>query len=351
MITNFTIIHNAFKLNGKHYTLSALKEVALDFAKQESYKTHVGNFLLDWLNDKDYVVVNTSGSTGTPKAIKLQKQAMVYSAKATGDFFKLEPNHKILHCLPSNFIAGKMMIVRALVLGLDVHIVTPSSKPLEEISKEYEFCAMVPLQLENSLKKIHKIKTLIVGGAAVSNILKNKLETLSTRIYATYGMTETITHIAIKPLNYSNETSYYNTLPNITVKTDERECLVINASQLNSEAIVTNDVVTLKSETSFKLLGRYDNIINSGGIKFIPEQIEQKLQPLINSRFFIASENDKQLGERLIIIIEAEENSINPSIFSVLEKYETPKKIYYLNRFIETTTSKINRIKTLKLTK
>ncbi|AXT19882.1 O-succinylbenzoic acid--CoA ligase [Flavobacteriaceae bacterium AU392] len=349
MITNFTKIHNAFKLNGKHYTLTALKEVALDFAKQESYKVHIGNFLLDWLNNEDYVVVNTSGSTGIPKAIKLQKQAMIYSAKATGDFFKLEPNHKILHCLPSNFIAGKMMLVRALVLGLDVHIVTPASNPLEGINKEYEFCAMVPLQLENSLKKLYKIKTLIVGGAAVSNTLKNELENLSTRIYATYGMTETITHIAVKALNYSNNSLYYSVLPNIIVKTDERGCLVINAPQLNPKAIVTNDLVTLKSETSFKLLGRYDNIINSGGIKFIPEQIEQKLQHLINSRFFIASENDKQLGERLIIIIEAEENSIDSSVFSVLEKYETPKKIYYLNRFIETATSKINRIETLKL--
>ncbi|RLD28142.1 MAG: O-succinylbenzoic acid--CoA ligase [Bacteroidetes bacterium] len=362
MVPDFAKVHNKFKLNREHFTHTQLKEVAYSFVKEgEPYESVLGDFLLDWLDDKDYVIVKTSGSTGLPKIIKLQKQAMVNSAIATGDCFNLEPGFTALHCLPVYFIAGKMMLVRAIILGLELDIVEPSSNPLQDVFKKYDFCAMLPMQLQNSLDKLHKIKTVIIGGASVSKQLQEKIQDISTKVYATYGMTETITHIAVKQLNVVSslrgETTkqsvedYYQTLPNITISQDERDCLVIDAPKLNDEIIVTNDIVKLYSETEFEVLGRYDNMINSGGIKLFPEQIETKLKPKMNQRFFIASEKDETLGEKLILVLEGESNNLETEVFEGLDTYEIPKQVYAVTQFKETSTGKIKRFETLKLLK
>ena len=349
MIPHYSKIHLKFRLNGKSYTKNTLKELAYCYIKEEQpFEIYIANFLLDWLDDKNYVSVKTSGSTGKPKVIQIKKQAMVNSAIATGVFFDLRPSNRVLHCLPSNFIAGKMMLVRAIILGLELDVINPTSEPLSEISKTYDFCAMVPLQVQNSLRELHHIKTLIIGGALVSENLKLKLSDLSTRIYATYGMTETITHIAIKQLNHL-EDPFFKVLSNVSISKDNRDCLIINAPHLTDETVITNDVVSIKSDLEFELLGRYDNVINSGGIKLIPEQIEKKLQDVISYRFFIASKPDKSLGEQLILVVESEKETINTSIFDILDKYEHPKSIYYLKQFVETQTSKINRQATLQL--
>ena len=353
MIPSFTKVHNKFKLNNEHFNHSSLREVAYRFVKEgEGYQKQIGNFLLDWLDSKNYILVKTSGSTSKPKLIKLEKQAMVHSAIATGNYFNLKDGNKALHCLPTEFIAGKMMLVRAMILGLEIDIVAPSSNPLRLINKSYDFCAMVPLQLQNSIEKLSKISTLIVGGAAVSNELQNQIQDSSCKIFATYGMTETVTHIAVRPLNGSNSISdSYNIFPEVSISKDDRDCLVINAPNLNKALIITNDVVELCSESSFKLLGRFDNVINSGGIKLFPEQIEAKLKPHITDRFFIASKTDGRLGEQLIMVIESNVNTVDSSTFSDLDTYEKPKHIYNVERFIETDSGKIQRSKTLALLK
>ncbi|MEM6687205.1 MAG: AMP-binding protein, partial [Bacteroidota bacterium] len=276
MIPTFKNIHLKFKLDGNYFSREALKEVAYSYVKEGTPNEQIiGDFLLDWLDEKDYVVVNTSGSTGMPKSIRLDKQAMVDSALATGDFFGLEPGNTALHCLPSNFIAGKMMLIRAMILGLSLDVVAPTSNPLQRLKKNYDFCAMVPLQVEHSFASLHHIKTLIVGGAPASAALVERLQDVSTKVFATYGMTETITHIAAKPLNHlsKNKKASYQTLPNIQITTDNRNCLVIAAPSITKEKISTNDVVEIISQTEFNWLGRYDNVINSGGIKLHPEQI------------------------------------------------------------------------------
>ena len=362
MVPDFVKVHNKFKLNRVHYSYTQLREVAYSFVKEgELYEQVLGDFLLDWLDENDYVAVKTSGSTGQPKQIKLQKQAMVYSAIATGDYFGLESGFTALHCLPVDFIAGKMMLIRAIVLGLELDVIKPSSNPLQDVFKNYNFCAMLPMQVQNSLDKLHKIKTVIIGGGRVSLSLQEQLQDVSTKVYATYGMTETITHIAVKQLNdfptLRGETtkqsveSHYKTLPNITISQDERACLVIDAPQLNNKTIVTNDIVKVYSETEFEVLGRYDNMINSGGIKMFPEQIEAKLQPKMNQRFFIASEKDKTLGEKLILVLEGESKHFETGFFEGLDTFEIPKHIYSVIHFKETSTGKIKRAETLKLLK
>jgi O-succinylbenzoic acid--CoA ligase len=362
MVPDFVKVHNKFKLNRKHYNYNQLKEVAYSFVKEgKLYEQVLGNFLLDWLDENDYVVVKTSGSTGQPKKIKLQKQAMVNSAITTGDYFGLESGFTALHCLPVDFIAGKMMLIRAIVLGLELDVVEPSSNPLQNIYKNYDFCAMVPMQLQNSLEELHRIKTAIVGGGRVSLSLQEKTQGISTKVYATYGMAETISHIAVKPLNHftslRGETTkqsvepHYKTLPNITISQDERDCLVIDAPKLNEKTIVTNDIVKLYSEIEFEVLGRYDNMINSGGLKLFPEHIEAKLIPKINQRFFIASEKDENLGEKLILVLEGESNNLKTKVFEGLDTYEMPKQVYAVTKFKETSSGKIKRTETLKLLK
>ncbi len=354
MIPSYNKVHLKFKLNKVHYSYDDLMEVAYSFVKEGlPYEQIIGGFLLDWLDKKDYIIVNTSGSTGNSKYIKIKKQAMVNSAIATGNFFKLKPGDTALYCLPAHYIAGKMMLVRAMILGMELDLAQPTSQPIFDYEKHYDFAAMVPLQLEKTYGYCNAIKTIIVGGAAVSNTLKIVIQDIKPNVYETYGMTETVTHIALKKLNnfYNTEqveASHFKVLPNILISQDERNCLVINAPRISKESIITNDIVKLYSDTTFEWLGRYDNIINSGGVKLCPEQIEAKLQNKIKQRFFITSEKEDLLGEQLVLVVEGNSNIIDNALFSDLEKFEKPKIVYSINRFIETSSGKIQRKKTLK---
>ncbi|WGH75934.1 AMP-binding protein [Tenacibaculum tangerinum] len=350
--------HKSFQLNGVSFSS---EEELLRYSR--TINVSVFSFLSEWFAKEDVVVVQTSGSTGKPKLIPLQKAYMVNSAKATGTFFDIQENTTALLCLSTDYIAGKMMLVRALVLGWKLDIVEAVSNPLRETNKHYDFSAMVPMQLQNSLKEIHQVKKLIVGGGAVSNELIKEIQNLPTAIFATYGMTETITHIAVKKLNNcasltggitnhpaNKENFHYKALPHVQLSQDNRNCLVIDAPKVAEERIVTNDVVRLISTTSFEWLGRYDNVINSGGVKLHPEKIEEKLANIITHRFFVAGIPDKRLGERLILVVEGKENSVisnEVSNLAVLSKYEIPKEIYFIPKFIETATKKIQRKKTL----
>ncbi len=348
MTPTFDKVHNSFKLDGRHFSFEELKEVAYSFIKEgELFEQQIGHFLSDWLDGNDFIEVNTSGSTGTPKTIKLKKQAMVNSAIATGDFFNLRPGHTALLCLPATYIAGKMMLIRAMVLGLEIDSVQPTTTPAFDTKKHYDFCAMIPAQAEHTLSKLNNIKTLIIGGAPMSFNLKQKLQVLKTNVFETYGMTETITHIAVKQLK-DQDNNYFKTLPNITISQNKKDCLVIEAPQLTPEKIVTNDVVKLHSKTTFEWLGRQDNVINSGGVKLFPEQIEAKLQSKIDVRFFITSEADTTFGDVAILVLEADGNLLDKAVFAGLTSIEIPKKIYAISAFAETTSGKINRLKTLE---
>ncbi len=349
MKPTFKEVHHEFRLNGHSFTLEDLKEVAYSFIKEgEPYEMVIGDFLTDWLNNSETIEVRTSGSTGNAKTILLEKSKMLNSAIATGSFFNLHAGDNTLLCLPADYIAGKMMLVRALVLGLHLWCVPPNASPLSKNKRPYDFVAMIPLQLANSLTELPLVKTLIVGGAAVSSKLQKTLETYTTQVFETYGMTETITHIAVRRIN-GNESGVqaFRCLPDIQVSTDERDCLLIDAPAIIDGTVRTNDVVKLVSSKAFEWKGRYDNIINSGGIKLNPEQIEAKIAPFINNRYFVVGVPDESLGQRLVLLVEGDIDTEivlqEISELTSLTKFEKPKQIKCIPSFTVTNNGKVQR--------
>ena len=351
--------HSCFKLNKNHYTNSDLRKVAYNLIKEgEPFEGGIGDFLLDWVKPSAVLEVKTSGSTGIPKKIKLRKEHMINSAIATGKFFELPEKSTALHCLPAEFIAGKMMLVRAMVLGWELDLVLPSSNPLDQVFKTYDFCAMTPFQLDNSIGRLHLIKKLIVGGGAVAPNLQLMVQGLNTKVYETFGMTETVSHIAAKRLNPKKKKKKnipFKVLPYINISQDARGCLVVKAPRLANEVVVTNDVVEILTYKKFNWKGRIDNVINSGGIKLFPEEIERKLNEIIDGRFFVTAMPDDALGEKLVLFVEADFSEelitqLQEDIDSLknLDKYEKPKKIYLIQKFEETPNGKIHRENTIR---
>jgi O-succinylbenzoic acid--CoA ligase len=350
-------MNNKITINGMNYSKQMLLKKS-DESIENGEKNSFWNFIKAWLNEEDSIEVKTSGSTGTPKIIRIKKEQMRVSALATGRFFDLKPQDKALLCLPCDYIAGKMMVVRAFVLGLDLHLVEPSANPLTTVSSDFQFAAMIPLQvlnsLENTPEQFNRIEKVIIGGGVVDNSLLKKIQNVKNQCFATYGMTETVTHVAIKKLNGQAKTNTYEALQGVTFSKDERQCLVIDAPYLAENQIVTNDVIDLKSSTSFEWVGRFDNIINTGGIKVCPEKIEEKINVFFENPFFIAAIPDEKLGNSVALFIE-NKNKIDTNILqnqlkTILSKFEMPKKIIVCPQFERTKTGKIQRYLTVSKT-
>lgn len=332
----------------------------IDFSKEVDLKQlqpntdfeyQVLNFLEDWYSEKPCVSVKTSGSTGVPKIFEVEKERMKASANMTCDFLGLNRSNKALLCLPVEYISGKMMLVRAMERGLKLLIKTPSVSPLEDLDEEIDFCAMTPLQVEYSLGKVDLIKKLIIGGAAVSESLKAKLKGVASHIYETYGMSETLSHIALKQIT-PNEELDFKPLQNIFLTQDERGCLCIEAPLLTSEKLTTNDLVELKEGGVFSFLGRVDNVINSGGVKIIPEQLEDKLKKIIPNELVFTSVSDAILGEKLVLVIEGKVSQETQKLLGEIaydKPYHAPKEIVFLDEIPRTPNGKVNRVELRKI--
>ncbi|MGB0949752.1 MAG: AMP-binding protein, partial [Marinirhabdus sp.] len=252
-------LHKHFAFNGLSFSTVAQLRI---FAEELSHGTHehnvpIGNFLTEWLSEHPTVSVKTSGATGTPKNIALAKANMVNSAKATAAYFNLPEKTNALLCLPTAYIAGKMMLVRAMVMGWELQAVAPGKNVIAQNDKKYDFAAMVPYQVYHSMPGLDNIKKLIVGGGAIPYNLERQLQDKTTQAYATYGMTETVSHIALKKLNGENASESFEVLPSYSVEVNKENCLVIICPSLFPEKIVTQDIVKL-TKKGFKWIGRKD---------------------------------------------------------------------------------------------
>lgn len=349
-----------FRLHFENQVFSKAEDFEVNQESLPDFARAAFSFCKDWLNGDQRFTQTTSGSTGTPKQISISRQQMEASAKGTGNFFKTDSNSRLLCCLNPAYIAGKMMLARAMVWDCEIHLVEPSSNPLENIKEEFDFVAMVPLQVqsclgdEKNLEKLRTINNLIIGGAPISVKLKDDLAKNGIKAWQTFGMTETVSHIGLAEIQ--SDELVYHVLPGVEIGQDSRGTLWIKSEMSGAEPIQTNDLIELRSETSFVWKGRADFMVNSGGIKLFAELIEQKAEGVMEEIFpgisyFLIGEKDELLGEKLVLILETTESSSRVKILKerlsdVLGKYELPKKIYFSPKFARTESGKINRLKT-----
>ncbi len=318
-----------------------------------------------WLTGQADFILQTSGSTGTPKSITVTREQLRASARITAAYLKLKPEQTALVCLDVSFVAGLMMLVRALEVGMNIIVTHPEANPVQSLDPaiNIDFAAFVPYQIEAILKspqreRLNTIKNVIIGGAPLSEQTSVALQPFTNNVYVTYGMTETLTHIALQKINGASD-NVFQVLAGFEIGTDARGCLTIQAAHLGSEPIITNDLVELVSENQFRWLGRIDGVINSGGIKIIPEKVEAVIATIFNklnlpNRFFIAGLPNAQLGEAVNLVVEGiltkdQTELLTHALSQTLGRYENPKSIYCLENFIYTQTGKINKPETTRL--
>ncbi len=319
-----------------------------------------------WLNGNTEFTFFTSGSTGIPKPIVLKRTQLEASGKATIQTLALQPSEHILLCMNTQFIGGAMLLIRGLILGATITLQQPGSNPLQDIGQHhpYTFASFTPLQLYPLLQNkfdeqnvLNQFKHVLIGGAPISIELENTLVNLSVKCYQTYGMTETVSHIALRQIGKDKA---YTLLNGIHYQTDARGCIAIQGAVTQNQWIQTNDVVEIVDHNHFHLLGRADDIINSGGIKVWPQKVEDRLRIVFKSlaipftNICVTQKPHPQLGEKVIALIETNLHEldwelIKTKLTPMLHKYEIPKNVYLLQQFMYTPSGKINKVETLKM--
>ena len=352
----FFCLHPNFSIQGRSFNEKDLGIYATSLLLSEKpYLEHLGTFLLEWLSEGDEISVFTSGSTGTPKSLSFKKSALQAHAQLTGQFFNLIPGNRILLCLPTQFIAGKMMVVRALSLGLDLWICPPSNSPLDFFKTTFDFVAMVPTQLEGSMSLLYYCRKILIGGAPLNKKLKRKaieaIQDQSTELFLSYGMTETLSHIAIAKLRVEDQV-IFSVLPQITIEENAHGCLSVIAPYIGPDPIHTTDVVRILDNSHFEWMGRLDFVINSGGVKIHPESLEKAHEKYFSFPFFYSGIPHDLLGEQLVLVVLDEDLKnarANLTKISFDQKFQKPKGILTVPEFLYTQSLKLRRKDTLAL--
>lgn len=343
-LPNFVRNQATITIEGKIYTPDTLAELK-DKYTSPIFKD-LYSFLLEWFSDSPFLSMQTSGSTGTPKQISVRKNQMLQSAYFTCERLELKKGDTALLCMPLQYIAGKMMVVRAIAAGLNLIVREPSGNPLAEIQETPRFAAMTPMQVYNTLKtetqtqQLKNIEILIIGGGSIDKSLEAQLKTFPNQIYSTYGMTETLSHIALRRLTSTESSEYYIPFPSVKLSLSVDSTLIIDAPLIADEILHTNDIVDIQPNGHFRVLGRKDNVINSGGIKLQIEAIEEKIAKVLSCNFAVTSVPDEKLGEALVLLVEKAPFSGD---LTFLSKYEQPKHIFVVDSLPITGNGKIDR--------
>ena len=315
-------------------------------------------FLEEWNNESPYVEVKTSGSTGEPKRMRVEKRRMMNSARITCDFLGLKRGDTALLCLSTDYIAGKMMVVRALERGMKLVTIEPNGCP--EWEGMVDLAAMVPLQVWNLLhqhpSRLMQIRHLLIGGGAIDERLEEALKDFPNAIWSTYGMTETLSHIALRRLNGPTASSWYTPFEGVTLSQTEEGCLVIEAPAVHDGKLVTNDIAELSTVNSqlstqqFRILGRKDNVICSGGVKIQMEEVERMLRPHLSIPYIITRARDERLGETVVLLMEGGNPEVAKTVCErVLPKYWQPHRFLSVDRLPLTETGKPARAEAERL--
>ena len=307
-------------------------------------------FLSEWNNDSPFVHVQTSGSTGVPKPMLAEKRRMLASARITNDFLGLREGDAALLCMSLDYIAGKMMVVRSIERGLKLLTVEPSGHPLNHSQLatddcQIDFAAMVPLQVYNTLqvpeerKRLLQIRHLIIGGGAIDEALGAELKNFPNAVWSTYGMTETLSHIALRRLSGPEASDWYIPFPSVKVSLSDDGCLVIDAPEVCPGRLVTNDIAEI-SPQGFRILGRKDNVICSGGIKIQIEEVESRLRPFLRVPYLISKRPDPKFGEVSVLLTEGSVDEARQICERILPKYYLPRHYLHVDRIPLTETGK-----------
>lgn len=312
-------------------------------------------FIVEFFNDSPSIIQKTSGTTGTPKELELSKESMLASAVNTNKFLGLKPFSTLFLCLPIEYIAGKMMVVRAIAGQHNLMYTEPSSMPEIKSHLPIHLCAMVPLQAFNifsDFEMLQSLKNLLVGGAEIRPELEEMLRTLNEPVYETFGMAETYSHIALRRVNGENRTKIFTAMDGVLLSVDERQCLIVDAPYLN-RPVVTDDIVELIDEHQFRWKGRFDNVINTGGKKVHPELLEEKIANSLNVASAVIGIDDHALGKRIVIVVDRRCNIpdelLHHQIQEVLPRHFQPKEIHRVDEFPYNPSMKIDRLKLYKL--
>lgn len=348
------------QVNGRAVAIAdLLKHSSVAYTEFES---SLFAFIQQWFSEKEIFEQHTSGSTGIPKPIWITRSQMIASAKLTADALGLTNGQTALLCMNPEYIGGKMMIVRSFVCGMRLIAIEPSSRPLQNLNIPVDFTAMVPLQIFETVRSVeaqslNRVRTLLIGGGAPDNETVELIQRYACTCYSTYGMTETISHIALQQLNGDGRTPFFRVFPGIHISRDDRECLVVDCEYL-PEAVVTNDLVEITDDSTFVWLGRWDNVINTGGIKIIPEKLETEVSKIMRSlelsnRFFVAGVPDARLGSKLLLFMEGEVDRgkqvlLMQRLSGELPKYHTPRVIVPCHQFLSVANGKIDRKATVQ---
>ncbi|MFN8698099.1 MAG: AMP-binding protein [Flavobacteriales bacterium] len=310
-------------------------------------------FLSQWGAGQEEWVFQSSGTTGARSSVRFTRSQIEASAHLTARVFDLSRGAKALLCLPGQYIAGKMMLARAVVNGWDLHWEEPSSLPFGGQLPKADILSVTPMQLANLLqfssRSLDPLRIVLVGGAPVSPALREACRGLSSRIVETYGMMETLSHAALRELSGSRASDWFYPIPPITVAADSRGCLVIHAKHLGNVQVITNDVADWNGQGGFRIVGRADFLINSGGVKVFPERVEEKIGHLLSAPFYITWKSDEGLGQKVVLCVEGEELSdarkqdLLSRIAECLSAHERPREVYCLREFSRTLSGKIIR--------
>ena len=313
-------------------------------------------FLREWNNDSNKMLVHTSGSTGKPKPMWVEKQKMLNSARITCDFLGLKPGDSFLLCMPLDYIAGKMVVVRTIERHMKLISVKPSGHPLANDVKPTA-AAMVPLQVYNSLQvpeereRLMQIKHLIIGGGAIDDKMAKELKPFPNYVWSTYAMTETLSHIALRRLNGKEASEWYTPFDSVKVSRADDGCLVIDAPLVHDGILKTNDIVEMrdididgKTVRQFRIRGRKDNVIDSGGIKIQIEDVESALKPFLKAPYAITKAKDEKFGEIVVLVTESTDMAeIQELCVNALPKYWQPRRYIHVDKIPMTETGKSAR--------
>ena len=357
MNTYYTdITTQRIQIEGIFYTHWEIAMIRMNIpTDKQSFRQELFTFLSEWFNHQPTVLVHTSGSTGKPKPMRVEKERMMESACLTCSFLGLKENDTALLCMPLQYIAGKMVVIRSLVAGLNLLPVTPSGHPLKNLKKAPVFAAMIPMQVYNSLQVpeekelLKQIKHLIIGGGAIDSALAQALKDFPNQVWSTYGMTETLSHIALRRVNGTEASEWYTPFESVSIRLSQENTLIINAPKVCDKVLYTNDIAELNDQGQFRILGRKDNIINSGGVKIQIEQVEATLKKHFHTPFMITSAPDAKFGEIVVLLIENNPGSrdtyerIQKICEDVLPAYWCPKRIIPVENLPLTETGKPDR--------